>query len=63
MDFGQVRSDPDLELLRADSRFEVRPVATVIVGAHICCVMRLQHSTHSACQHCMLRLRWLIPCL
>lgn len=23
-DFGQVRSDPDLEFLRADSRFEVR---------------------------------------
>lgn len=24
MDFGQVRTDPDLDFLRADSRFEVR---------------------------------------
>lgn len=24
MDFGQVRTDPDLEFLRADARFEVR---------------------------------------
>lgn len=39
MDFGQVRSDPDLEFLRADARFEVRAgVRWVDDGCACACV-------------------------
>lgn len=37
MDFQQVRTDPDLDFLRADSRFEVRTLASLQVQSWALC--------------------------